>query len=195
MELLVSSLSEAVLQRNAQHVAAVYAGVAEDAPPPALLELRIHLRKRSLEEPRDGEQGQASNSQMARKQRLEEEKQSAKRDNGKQTSEREQQAWENQEEQHSKEQSDAAVKNKEGQRTTEGDTEETGADTEGEVEQCRRQYEEMQQEEEIMNIAMYEAYEEQMAVEAEEAWERDHPNYNVDYRAATALDEEDSGES
>ena len=33
MELLVSSLSEAVLQRNAQHIAAVYAGVSEDTPP------------------------------------------------------------------------------------------------------------------------------------------------------------------
>ena len=194
MELLVSSLSEAVLQRNAQHVAAVYAGVAEDTPPPALLELRIHLRKRSMEEPQDGEQGQARNSRVARKQRLEEEKQSA-HDNGKQTSEGKQQVGESQEERRPKQQSEEAVKNKEGQTTRERDTEETEADTEGEEERCRRQYEEMQREEEVMHIAMYEAYEEQMAIEAEEAWERDHPNYNADYRAATALDEEDSGES
>ena len=55
VELLVGSLSAEVLQRNAQYVAAVYAGVAEDIPPPALLELRINLRKRGLDGQGEGE--------------------------------------------------------------------------------------------------------------------------------------------
>ena len=92
-------------------------------------------------------------------------------------------------------QNEEAVKNKEGRMTRERATEETEADTEGEEEQCRRQYEEMRREEEVMHIAMYEAYEEQMAIDAEEAWERDQANNHAGYRAATALDEESSGES
>ena len=180
-----------MLQRNAQHIAPVYAGVAEDKPPQALLELRIHLRKRSMEEPQDEEPDRTSKPRMAR----EEEEKPSSQGSGPRTSEGKQLVGECQKECRPKAQHEEAARNMDGQQMMERDTEEAEADMEGEEEQCRRQYEEMQREEEVMRIAMYEAYEEQMAIDAEEAWERDHPSYSVDRRAATALDEEDSGES
>ena len=51
-----------------------YAGVAEDIPPPALLELRINLRKRGLDRQGEGERSEAADPKSAKKQQREEQK-------------------------------------------------------------------------------------------------------------------------
>ena len=47
----------------------------------------------------------------------------------------------------------------------------------------------------MRDIAMHETYEEQLAIEAYEAWRREERESSADGRAATAMDEEDSEET
>ena len=163
MELLVSCLDAGVLQQNAPYVAAVYAAIAEPAPPQTLLDLRISLRKRSLERPDDAEHQEgdrpgdveaAEGTETRVKQR--------KTDQG----------------------HDQA-----GQSQRPDDSEEAIRKELREEEQaeCRQQHEDMQNEEAMMDIALHEAYEEELVMEAYEEWEKGQREKGGDCGAATAI--------
>ena len=137
LELLVGSLSTDV-RKEMLNMWQQCTGVALSTPPPALLELRINLRKRGFEEPGEErgpkEQDVTDVTQTKRRQ--------------------------------------AAAEPPPGEGPTRGAEEtEEKPDVHDEMEEAwRQQYEEMKNEEEMMDL---EAYEEQLAIEAQEEYDRE----------------------
>ena len=191
LELLVGSLSTEVLQRNAQHVAAVYAGLAETKPPPALLELRINLRRKDLEQPdgeRRGERSQKEQEATQTKSRRVVAKAPGEDSTGV-MDETEKKPGIREE---TKEAKSGPIATGEAPTRRGAEMEENQGCHDQMEEAWRQQYEEMKNEETMMDLALHEAYEEQLAMEAQEAFEREQVERNGEQRgghpADTAVD-------